>query len=316
MKKVLLFPGYGSQFVGMAKELYDESRVMQEYFEEAAQCLDINFVKTCFASSEAELAQLSVAYPSIFLVSCALYAMIKERGILPDLVTGYGLGFFSAIHSAGCVTFPDGLYLLRKYAQLYQAELKEHEYRALSVNGLTIEQVKEYCDEYSDDTSMIAVAAHLSPTQTTIAGHASAVEQFKTNVCGKKKVKCKEQPLGIGMHSALMQPVVEQFTSQLPMVDIKAPKVPCMDNDQAMLVSAEQVQDAMIKSFTHMIEWDATMNAISAYDMIVQVGPGDRLASLAKEKYPDKMVITVQDVDDFDQLERLIAQNSFSTETE
>ena len=311
-----MFPGYGSQFVGMAKELYDESRVMQEYFEEASHCLDINFVKTCFASSEAELSQIRIAYPSIFLVSCALYAMIKDRGILPDLVTGYGLGFFSALYSAGCLTFPDGLYLLRKYAQVYQEELDKHEYGVLLVSGMNLEDVQARCADYSDEKYVVAVAAQRAQMQTVIAGHLSAVEKFKNGVCGKNKVKCKKKSPGIGMHSVLMQPVADQFVAQLPIVDIKAPKVPCMDNDQAMLISAEQVQASMIKSFTHMIEWDAIMQSISAYDMIIQVGPGDQLTTLAKEQYPDKIVIAVQTADDFDQLERLITQNSFSTETE
>ncbi len=92
MKKVILFPGYGSQYVGMAKELYDESRIMQEYFEEAANCLDTNFVKLCFASSDADVTQAPAAYTSIFLVSCSIYSLIKDRGIVADLVTGYNTG--------------------------------------------------------------------------------------------------------------------------------------------------------------------------------------------------------------------------------
>src|SRR5206468_1601039 len=107
---------YGSQFVGMGKDLYDQSRIMQEYFEEASNCLNINFVKLCFASSDAELARAEHAYPALFLVSCALHALIKEQGVQANIVAGYNQGEFSAVYAAGGINFPDGLYLLSKYA--------------------------------------------------------------------------------------------------------------------------------------------------------------------------------------------------------
>ena len=98
MKIGMLFPGYGSQFVGMAKDLYDDSRTVQEYFEEASSCLDINFIKLCFASSDAEISQPMHAYLSLFLVQSALSALLTKAGIAPTLVAGYGIGQFAAIN--------------------------------------------------------------------------------------------------------------------------------------------------------------------------------------------------------------------------
>src|SRR5437016_3408870 len=101
MKIGMLFPGYGSQFVGMGKELYDNSRIIQEYYEEASNCLNVNFVKLCFASSDAELSKLTSAYPALFLASTATAAFIKEIGINIDLIAGHGLGEYSALCTAG-----------------------------------------------------------------------------------------------------------------------------------------------------------------------------------------------------------------------
>src|SRR5579872_2345677 len=101
MKIALLFPGYGSQYVGMGKELYDEYRIVQEYFEEASNCVNINFVKLCFASSDSEISKLVNAYTSLFVIGGAVSALLKEHGIVPDVVAGYNNGEITALFAAG-----------------------------------------------------------------------------------------------------------------------------------------------------------------------------------------------------------------------
>src|SRR5438477_11718929 len=109
MKTALLFPGYGSQFVGMGKELYDEYRIVQEYFEEASNCSNVNFVKLCFASSDVELGKLAHAYMSLFLIGSCVSAVLKEQGIIPDVVAGYNNGEITSLFAGGCFSLPDGL---------------------------------------------------------------------------------------------------------------------------------------------------------------------------------------------------------------
>src|SRR5579859_6426456 len=99
MKIATLFPGYGSQYVGMGKELYDESRIMQEYFEEASNCLNINFVKLCFASSDAEISRIDNALLTNFLVGSALFALLKDLGFKTDVLVGHNAGEYAAIYS-------------------------------------------------------------------------------------------------------------------------------------------------------------------------------------------------------------------------
>ena len=145
MKIGMLFPGYGSQFVGMGKELYDESRVMQEYFEEASNCLNMNFVKLCFASSDTEIGRMEHAYPLLFLMSSSIAALLKQEGIQPDIVLGYNTGEYAAIHTAGGFSFPDGLYLLSKYHALYQELLATIEVAGMRVTGLSSSELEALC---------------------------------------------------------------------------------------------------------------------------------------------------------------------------
>src|SRR3990170_5846802 len=142
MKIALLFPGYGSQFVGMGKELYDEYRIVQEYFEEASNCLNTNFVKLCFASSDVELGKMGNAYTSLFLVGSATYAVLKEHGIEPDVVAGYNNGESAALFAAGCFSLPDGLYLLNKFCSFYQEIVDEMEVDVLHVTGIATAQLE------------------------------------------------------------------------------------------------------------------------------------------------------------------------------
>ena len=143
MKIGMIFPGYGSQFVGMCKELYDSSRLVQEYFEEAANCLNSNVVKLCFASSDAELSKMQNAYPAMFLVSSAIAALLRQEGIEPHIVAGYNTGEYAALFAAKAMTFPDGLYLLSKYAQSYQELLDElKEVDLVRVTGITADELE------------------------------------------------------------------------------------------------------------------------------------------------------------------------------
>lgn len=136
MKVGIIFPGYGSQFVGMGKEFYDSSRIMQEMFEEASQCLDVNFPKLCFASSAAELAKLEKGYVVLFATTFAIAQIMKERGITVSLVAGYDIGEYAAIATAGGISLPDALYLLNKYAVMFEELLQEKNTKQCALKAL------------------------------------------------------------------------------------------------------------------------------------------------------------------------------------
>ena len=194
LKIGMLFPDYPSQFVGMAKELYDNSRLMQEYFEEASNCLNINFIKLCFASSDSELVKISHAYPSLFLVSSAVAALLLERGIVPYKVAGYNLGEYAALCSIGSLTLPDGLYFLSKFASLYQDELNGLDVRMIKVKGLSTKVLQELFETTGNKNSAIAISSYQADNMHTIAGIRNAIDTVELHILKMNNVEVEDIP--------------------------------------------------------------------------------------------------------------------------
>ncbi len=315
MKKAILFPGYGSQYVGMAKELYDESRIMQEYFEEAANCLDTNFVKLCFASSDSDVTQAPAAYTSIFLVSCSIYSLIKDRGIVADLVAGYNTGEYAVLYASGSITFPDGLYLLNKLAQQYQSFLETADVATMRVDGLSTDELQKICKKVSKKGAQVTIGIYQADTVHIVSGHRVAIDELRLKVCEQETVNCFDPGLQVGLHSSLMNPVIDQFKMYLEKVDFKDPVIACMDSQARLLATGEQVKENVIDSIHMPIYWNRVLDSLVGYDMIIQVGPGDQLSALAKEKYPDKLIITVQTRQDFEELTPYLSKDESDTET-
>ena len=306
MKIIMLFPGYGSQFVGMAKELYDESRIIQEYFEEASNCLNVNFVKLCFASSDIELGKMPSAYTATFLVSSALFALLKEEGIVPDAVTGYNLGEYSAIYAAGGFSFPDGLYLLNKFATFYQETLEKVEVAILQIKGVPTETIEDFCYKASKGEQNVFVAIYNTEADTVVAGHADAVEYVREWVTkNHPKAAIEDRAHEVGLHSDYMNEVAEKFALYLEKVDFKDLAYPFFVDDQR-IDHGDDVKARVIDHICMPILWDAVLSSLVDYDLIIEVGPGSMLSSMAKNKYPDKLIYAVNKRSDIDNIKQLL----------
>ncbi len=314
MKICMLFPEYGSQFVGMGKELYDESRIMQEFFEEASGCLPINFVKLCFASSDVELAKPVHAYPSLFLISCSIAQILKAEGIMPDAVAGHGIGEYAAMHAAGGLNFPDGLYLLNKYAALYQELLASAQFSSIHVTGVASNVVEKLCEAFCNAGLHISIAIYDAQQNFVVAGHAQAVEEIRANIREQSGV-AKVVPIEIGLHSMLMQNVVENFKMYLEKVDFKDIAVPllaCTNGHE--LQKASELREQVMKTIEEPVRWDNVMTALQDYDLILEVGPGSSLSAVVQAKYPDKKVISVSKPADVMLVKEIIAERDKQTE--
>jgi [acyl-carrier-protein] S-malonyltransferase len=306
MKIALVFPGYGSQAVGMAKELYDDYRIVQEYFEEASNCLGGNFVKLCFASSEHELARINNAYPALFLIGASLVALLKEQGINAHMVTGYLQGFYGSLFAAGSISFPDGLYLLSKYALFYQELLMTIDAAAVQLEGMETEAVLALCQQVSDADTQVYMSVELTPTMQIIAGHRSAVERARSRL--GVDVTQKDADLGVGLQSSLAQPLADHYGVYLEKVDFKDPRLALVSGSSGRLLqTGAEIKQHVVEALVTPTWWTRVMDVLDLYDVIIQVGPGEALLEIMKKRYPNKQIIAVYKKAHLEALASLVA---------
>lgn len=307
MRIGMLFPDYGSQFVGMGKELYDHSRLIQEYFEEAFNCLNINFVKLCFASSDSELAKIENAYVAIFLISVSTAALLKQENIHPVEVAGYGIGELSAVCVAGGLSFPDGLYFLHKYAQFYQELLSNLSVSLISVAGLSRETIESLCVTLRINHAEIRIAMYDSPTHMVISGFPESITHCKELVmrCGGK---INELSVEKGLHSPLMDSVVDQLVKYLEKIDFTPTTVPFISSQEpAPLIDHDQIKNSIVQQLKSSIVWTNVVAHCSQWDLIIEIGPGTTLSKIISQTYPEKLLYSINKLSDIEDLRTAIS---------
>ncbi|MCF7800107.1 ACP S-malonyltransferase [Candidatus Babeliales bacterium] len=296
----IILPGQGSQFMGMGKDLYDSERIVQELFEQASNCLNQNFVKLCFAASDKELRQTVNAQTAIFLISSAIYAILNQKyEIKPDLIAGHSSGEYTAIYSAGGMTFPDALYLLNKRATFMQEHTINQNGGMLAVIGMPKEVLETICLKYDNPESEKHVAQivnYNSQDQLVVSGTMPELEAIKFEV---RKHKAKPIMLNVegAFHSRLMKEAEKNFNLYLVKVDIQDLSTRLVNNVNADIVfDKNQVKNSLAKQISSPVLWWQSMQHFKDMDLILEVGPSGKLSSLLKKEWPEKNIMSVSNV--------------------
>lgn len=318
MKIGMIFPGQGSQVLGMGKDIYDHERIVQEYFEEASSCLEQNFVRLCFASSEKELRETVNAQTSIFLISASFFALLKSKyGIVPDIVAGHSSGEYAAVCAAGGMSFADALYLLKKRSLFMEEATKVYPGTMVAVVGLTFDKLNDICQRYDDPNGIERVAEivnYNAPEQLVVSGTLPELEAVTRDAqtAGAKVIRLN---VAGAFHSRLMQEAEKQFALYMVKVDFKDLSIPLVNNVQAQIVSTnEDIKESLIKQMSAHVLWWPSMQHLESCDVIIEVGPGNKLAKTLKRVWPDKQVYAFNTAADLEQIMRFFGKEVEKTE--
>jgi len=297
-KVAFIFPGQGSQQVGMGVDLVEEFAVAKETFAQADNALDIDISKLCFEGPTEDLQQTSNTQPAILTTSIAVYRVLKEKGIEPDIVAGHSLGEYSALVAAGVLDFTDAVKLVRRRGQLMEESDPSGKGTMAAIIGLNPKEVEEVCQKAST-AGVVEPANYNCPGQVVISGEKEGVEQA-TKLAQEAGAK-KAIILNVSgpFHSSLMEPAGEKLSQELAEVNFNNAQVPVVTNVNAELTSkGEQFSQALIEQISGSVRWEESIKAMIAggVDTFIEVGPGRVLKGFMRRIDRKVTALNVEDL--------------------
>jgi [acyl-carrier-protein] S-malonyltransferase len=298
-KKAFIFPGQASQYVGMAKDLYEGNEKIHELFEKANEIMGFDLADICFNGPEEDLKQTNITQPAIFVHSVAIYQLLADKGISPDAVAGHSLGEFSALVAAGAFSFEDGLNLVKIRGELMHTAGQHKPGTMAAIIGLEKQQVEEVCNRASD-SGTVCPANFNSPGQVAISGDIPAVHRAMEIAKELGAKRALELVVSGAFHSPLMEFAQTGLAEALEKADIKNSQVPVYSN-----VMAEANQDAaktrelLLKQLTSPVRWSEIIENMikDGVTLFVETGPGKVLSGLNRRINRDIECIAVGDLE-------------------
>lgn len=284
MRIAFVFPGQGSQSVGMLSGFADNA-VVADYMARANAALGEDLVKL-IAEGPAEVLSLTVnTQPALLAASAAFYeAWIAAGGRRPDVMAGHSLGEYSALTSAGTFAFEDAVKLVRFRAQAMQEAVPVGQGSMAAIIGLSGDEVKAACGEAAQG-EVVEPANFNSPTQIVIAGHNTALARACDIAKAKGAKRALMLPVSAPFHSSLLQPASVRLAEYMSKLDFSAPQIPLINNvDVAILSNPEEIKDALVRQVASSVRWVETIEKMAGMGIthVVECGPGKVLAGLSK----------------------------------
>ncbi len=283
-KTAFVFPGQGSQNVGMGKDLYDNYKEAKEIYEKACEILDIDLIKLCFEGPIEELTKTEIAQPAILTTSIAAHTLLEKNGITPDMTAGHSLGEYSAYVAAEYLSFEDGLKAVRERGLAMAGADPDNKGSMAAIIGLDADVVEEICKEASKQGVVVA-ANFNTPNQIVVSGEKQGILKAIELAEEKEATLAKELVVSGAFHSPLMEGALDKFRNAIDTLDIKKGKCPVITNVSASPVDVSEIKDSLIRQMTSSVRWVASINKMVEMGAIdfIETGSGKILRGLIKK---------------------------------
>jgi len=296
-----LFPGQGSQAVGMGKELAENYPVARRTFEEADEALGYKLSQLCFAGPEEKLKLTEITQPAILTASVAAWRVLQEKGLKPDFVAdyvaGHSLGEYSAHVAAGTLTFADAVRTVRNRGQYMQEAVPVGVGAMAAILGMALDKVSQITKDAAHGE--VCQPANInSPEQIVISGHAGAVERAIKLAHARGAKKAVHLPVSAPFHCSLMQPAQDRLAEDLRQLSFQNPSCAVVSNvDAALVTSAQAAREALIRQVTGTVRWAPSLRLLidKGVSLFIEVGPGKVLWGLMRQIDRSKTCLTVGD---------------------
>ena len=299
-KTAFLFPGQGSQSVGMGKELADNFSVARQVFEEADQALGFSISNLCFEGPEEELRKTVNTQPAILTVSVATLRVLQQAGISFDITAGHSLGEYSAVVASGVLDFADAVRLVNKRGQYMQEAVPLGEGAMAAVMGMEREKVVEICAEVEKEAGAVQAVNFNCPGQIVIAGKTAAVEKAAAALKAAGAKRAIMLPVSAPFHSTLLQPAAEKLALELDKVSFREPKLPVVANVTGKIsTNSAEIKQLLVTQAANPVLCEDCVATVAAYGatVSVEIGPWKVLTGFTKKIAPEIATFNVEDME-------------------
>lgn len=308
MKTAFVFPGQGSQYVGMGKDFYDNFEVAKEVFDMANEELDFDIIELCFNGPMEELSLTEITQPAILTTSYAILKVLDQKGLKADVTAGLSLGEYNALLYARAIGFSDTVKLVQKRGKYMQETVPEGEGKMAALIGMSISDTEKLINDLKDE-GIIEAANYNCPGQIVITGEKDTIEKA---VKMAKKYGAKKAvllPVSAPFHSSLLKPAGEKLEKDLEKVSVESPEVDVISNVTADYVEDNNIKDLLVKQVYKSVYWEQSIEKMlnDGVTNFIEIGPGKSLSAFIKKTAKMKKIkVNIKNISKMADLDNLV----------